>query len=401
MPMGTRKVSYCLDKSMDKRVRNQRIRVLLLIPHLGGGGAEQVTALLARGLSPEKYEIHLGLITQAGAEGEALPPWVTVHGLGAQRVRAGSLRLLGLVRRLRPEVVLSGMAHLNFLVLLLRPLFPRGTRVLVRQNATVSAALASGRLPFYTRLLYRLLYPLADRVICQSQAMADDLTGEVGIGPELVAVLPNPIDFAGIRAGRNKPYVWNGPGPHLLAVGRLAPEKGFDLLLEALTEIRREFPLADLVIAGAGPEEAALRLQCHALGLDNAVVFAGRVNNPYRFFAGASLFVLSSRHEGMPNALLEAAAAGLPLVALPASGGVVDLLRNRAGAWLAPEISAPSLAEVLTSALRGLRPGARFRHPFADDSKSRSGRLHPAGSSRRVGAERVGAPDTTGFPTTI
>jgi glycosyltransferase involved in cell wall biosynthesis len=386
---------------MNKRGRNQRIRVLLLIPHLGGGGAEQVTALLARGLSPEKYDIHLGLITQADAEGESLPSWVTVHGLGAQRVRAGALRLLGLVRRLRPQVVLSGMAHLNFLVLLLRPLFPRETHVLVRQNATVSAVLATGRLPFYTRLLYRLLYPLADRVICQSQAMADDLTGEVGIGPELVAVLPNPIDFAGIRAGRSKPYAWKGPGPHLLAVGRLAPEKGYDLLLEALAEIRSEFPQADLVIAGAGPEEAALRLQCHSLRLDDAVVFAGRVNRPYRFFAGASLFVLSSRHEGMPNALLEAAAAGLPLVALPASGGVVDLLRNCAGAWLAPEISATSLAKVLTAALRALTPGARFQHSFAADPELWTERTHPASKSRRVQSKGVSAHDPAGFPKTI
>ncbi len=391
---------------------NRRIRVLLLIPHLGGGGAEQVTALLARGLSAEKYDIHLGLVTQsaqeiqrhvsaAGAEAEPLPSWVTVHGLGARRVRAGALRLLSLVRRLRPEVVLSGMAHLNFLVLLLRPLFPRGTHVLVRQNATVSAALASGKLPFYTRLLYRLLYPLADRVICQSQAMADDLTGELGICPELVAVLPNPIDFAGIRAGQGKPYDWQGPGPHLLAIGRLAPEKGFDLLLDALAEVRREFPQADLVIAGAGPEEAALRLQCHRLRLDDAVVFAGRVNRPYRFFAGASLFVLSSRHEGMPNALLEAAAAGLPLVALPASGGVADLLRNCAGAWLAPEISASSLACTLTAALRALTPGMRFRHAFAADPALTTKRNRPAGRPRRAPSRGVGAHDPTGFPRTI
>jgi glycosyltransferase involved in cell wall biosynthesis len=387
-------VSYCLGKPM-----NQRIRVLLLIPHLGGGGAEKVTALLARGLSPEKYDVHLGLVTQAQAEGELLPPWVTVHALGAQRVRAGALRLLGLVRKVRPDVVLSGMAHLNFMVLLLRPLFPRGTHVLVRQNGTVSAALASGRLPFYTRLLYRLLYPLADRVICQSQAMADDLKGEVGIGPEMIAVLPNPIDFAGIRAGGQEPYAWDGPGPHLLAVGRLAPEKGFDLLLEALAEIRRAFPRADLVIAGAGPEEAALRLQCHSLRLDNAVVFAGHVNRPYRFFTGASLFVLSSRHEGMPNALLEAAAAGLPLVALPASGGVADLLRNCAGTWLAPEISASSLARVLAAALRVLTPGARFRYSFAADPKVR--RNPRAGRPSRVRSGSVGASGPSRFPKPI
>src|ERR1035437_6979099 len=159
----------------------QRLRVLLLIPHLGGGGAEQVTALLARGLSRDKYEVHLGLVTRSNAASPPLPPWVTVHNLSASRVRSGAFRLLRLVRRLKPDVILSGMAHLNFLVLMLRPFFPKSTRVLVRQNGTVSAALAFGDLPSYTRLLYRLLYRRADRVICQSQAMADDLAREAWV----------------------------------------------------------------------------------------------------------------------------------------------------------------------------------------------------------------------------
>ena len=338
----------------------KRVRILLLIPHLGGGGAEQVTTLLARGLSPEKYELHLGLITQGHGDAAGMPPWVTIHAFGASRVRAGAVRLVRLVRRLRPDVILSGMAHLNFLVLLLRLFFPSSTRVLVRQNGTISAALAHGGLPRYTRLLYRLLYRNADRVICQSRAMAADMAGAIQIGPEQIAVLPNPVDLDGIREGlreaKNKPERWSGPGPHLLAVGRLSHEKGFDLLLEALVRVRRAFPKADLMIAGGGAEESELRKKAKFLGLESAVCFAGHLSRPYELFLGATLFVLSSRHEGMPNALLEAAAAGLPIVALPSSGGVVDLLRNRPGAWVATNISAESLADSLLVALEVLHP---------------------------------------------
>ncbi len=125
---------------------------------------------------------------------------VTIHALGARRVRAGAFPLLRLVWRLRPGVILSGAPEVSFLVLLLRPLFPPKTRVLVRQNGTVSAALAFGGLPRYTRWLYRLLYRHADRVICQSRAMAEDLARELGIGEEQIAVLPNPVDLEGIRA---------------------------------------------------------------------------------------------------------------------------------------------------------------------------------------------------------
>lgn len=340
----------------------------MLIPHLGGGGAEQVIALLAQGLSRNKYELHLGLVTQAVAGPSPLPFCIHIHALGARRVRTAALRLLWLVRRLKPDVILSGIAHLSFLVLLLRPFYPSGTRVLVRQNGTVSAALAFGDLPGSTRLLYRLLYHHADRIICQTQAMANDLAGEFGIAQTQLAILANPVDVNAIRnAAAMSPNQWTGPGPHLLAVGRLAPVKGFDLLLQALTTVRKQFPEADLVIAGAGTEVAALKCECHELGLGSAVRFAGYVDHPSMYYPGASLFVLSSRHEGLPNALLEAAAGGLPLVAMPASLGVVDLLRAQPGTWVSTEISAPALAASLLAALQVLRPGERFAHPFIEE----------------------------------
>ncbi|MGA7832127.1 MAG: glycosyltransferase [Terracidiphilus sp.] len=347
---------------------NSRSRLLLLIPHLGGGGAEGVMALLARGLSAEKYELHLGVMTEEKEGAGPLPPWVQIHHLGASRVRLGAFALLRLVRNLKPDLILSGMFHLNFLVLLLRPLFPRRTRVLVRQNGSLSAPLASGGANFRTRLLYRLLYRYAEKVICQSRAMADELQRELRLDEDRLAVLPNPVDVEEIRNSiLQNQIVWPGRGPHLLAIGRLAREKGFDLLLRAMVLVRREFAEAGLLIAGAGPEEAALKAERHRLGLDSVVDFAGCLTPPWPCFADATLFVLSSRQEGLPNALLEAAAAGLPIVALPASAGVVELLRDRAGVWLAPEISAEALAASLLAALAALQPGERFAHRFVDE----------------------------------
>lgn len=347
----------------------QNLRVLVLVPHLGGGGAEKVAALLAGGLSKNKYDVHLGLITQSERGPETLPPWVSLHLLGARRVRSGAIPLLLLIRRIRPDVILSGAAHLNFLVLLLRPLFLRKTRVLVRQDATVSSVLSFGSVPWYTSLLYRVLYRRADHIICQSRAMADDLGQELRIEKERIVVLQNPIDVHAIRAAAGAPghstVCWLGPGPHLLAVGRLAPEKGFDLLLEALVTVRERFPRTEIIIAGAGPEEAALKARCRSLGLEGAVRLPGFVQRPYIFYGEASLFVLSSRHEGMPNALLEAAAGGLPIVATPASGGIVDFLRNRPDAWITPEISAASLASTLLKALEEMNAGQRFHRSFS------------------------------------
>ena len=344
-----------------------RLKVLLLIPHLGGGGAERVTAHLARNLSSTKYELHLGLITQADAGPEVFPRCVNLHALGRSRVRAAAIPLLRLIRLLQPDVILSGMAHLNFLVLMMRPFLRRNTCVLVRQNASISASLAFAELPIGTRILYRLFYPRADRVICQTPAMAAELAAQLGIPTLRLAVLPNPVQVEMLRTSReDAPTQWSGAGPHLLAVGRLSREKGFDLLLNAFAKVCETFPNADLVIAGAGPEHAALQAECRRLGLAAAVRFAGYVDHPHSYFPGASAFVLSSRQEGLPNALLEAAAGGLPIVALPAAAGLKDLLRSQPGVWLAQEVSSEALGSSLLLALKALRPCQRFEHAFVE-----------------------------------
>jgi glycosyltransferase involved in cell wall biosynthesis len=341
-----------------------RTRVLLLSPKIGGGGAQKVMALLARGLSQERFEVHLGLVRSGDPGAGDLPNWVTVHALDTPRARSAALPLLRLIWRVRPNVILSGAPEISFVVLLLRPFFPRGTRILVRQNSTVSSVLRRGSVPPYTRLLYRLLYRRAHCVVCQSEAMAEDLAQEIGIAQDRISVLPNPVDIEGILAARNAPSSWSGEGPHLLAVGRLAPEKGYDLLTEALVKVRERYPSADLKIAGSGQEQQRIQALIEKRDLRGAVRIEQSLETPYRLFPGATLFVLSSLHEGMPNALLEAGAAGLPIVATPASGGVVDLLRGRKGAWLAAEITSAALADALIRALGDIRPGERFHHAF-------------------------------------
>jgi len=354
-------------KSLLGHAMTHRTRILFLIPHLEGGGAAQVTALLAGNISQDRFEVHLGIVARCSPESARLPSWVRVHAMGASRIRRAGLRLIRLVREVRPEVIVSGMAHLNFLVLLLRPVFPGRPPVLVRQNTTVSSVLREGTEPFWTEFLYRTLYPRAQGILCQSEAMAADLVARIDVPRHRVSVLSNPVDAEKVQAAQKQASHWKGPGPHLLAVGRLAPEKGFDLLLVALGRVKKDFPAADLTIIGSGEEDHSLRVRCNSLGLKGCVHFAGQVNAPYSYFLGASAFVLPSRYEGMPNALLEAGIAGLPIVALPSSGGVVELLNHWPGAWIAADVSAQALGDILLQALRAIRPGQRF-HRVWDSS---------------------------------
>lgn len=341
------------------------LKLLLLIPHLGGGGAERVVAQLARHLDPVRFSVHLGLVAQDFPGAGPLPASVKVHRLECNRVRWAAPFVLQIVRKIQPDVILCGMAHLNFLILLLRPFLPRQTRILVRQNTTASSAADS--LP--VRFAYRHLYPRADGIVCQSQAMADDLAKGFGIPRKKLVVLANPIDIPPrLVNSSDSCALWRADSwPRLLAIGRLAPEKGMDLLLKSLQKIVGRFPRAHAVILGSGPQAEALQRLVRELGVDGAVTFAGHRKDVAETFAGATLFVQPSRHEGMPNALLEAAAAGLPIVATPASQGICDLLKDASGTWLAPAITADSLAETILRALvesRTTEEPQRFRHAF-------------------------------------
>lgn len=340
--------------------------ILLLIPHLGGGGAERVMALLSERLDPEKYRVHIGLVTATDTANIELPSTVTVHALGARRVRYSMIPILRLVWRVRPDAILSGMAHLNLAVLLLRPFFPKKTRVLVRQNGLPAA----GDAGLFSSPLYRTLYRRADAIICQSGAMAGNLALAARCNRTL-HVLPNPVDLSAIRSrAESRQNQWSGPGPHLLAIGRLAPEKGFDLLLRATALLRFEFPRADLTILGAGREEAALHALACKLALERSVRFAGHVLHPEAWFAGATLFVLSSTREGTPNALLEAAVEGMPIVATPALGGLRELLAGRPGVWMADHVSAVALKTALATALNALEPAQRFQHAWIEEFRT-------------------------------
>jgi glycosyltransferase involved in cell wall biosynthesis len=343
----------------------RRSTILLLMPHLGGGGAERVMSLLARSLPCDSFDVHVGLMTEKSCPEENLPPRVHVHGLGARRVLFGAIGLLRLVWQLHPDLIISGMFHLNFLVLLLRPLFPRATRVLVRQNGMLPARTDRSRSRAVLGL-YRATYPHANGIICQTPAMAEDIVRLVGLSTKL-HVLRNPVDLQEIRQlAARSPRHWSGNGPHLLAVGRLCVEKGFDLLLDGFATLRRHYPSADLAILGQGAEEKALRTRCNALGLTACVFFEGYVDKPASWFAGASLLVIPSREEAFPNILLEGAAAGLPIVTTPCSPGVTQLLHGQSGTWLARNVSSDALTKSLIAALATLRPGERFRHLWLD-----------------------------------
>ena len=350
-----------------------RVRALLLLPNLGVGGAQCVTATLVQNLDPGRYAVHLVLLTESEWSGREFPASACLHCLAANRPgtsargRHAILRLITLAWRLRPQLIFIGMAHLAPLGLLLRALLPGQARIVLRQNGAPSSVLAAMPLQTFSRAVLAAAYRRADAVICQTHTTAEELRREFNLDPVRLHVLPNPVDVEHLRERGASPSPESHPC--LLAVGRLVPEKGFDLLLDAFAALKDDFPVLRLRIAGSGPCRAALESQSRRLGIEDRVEFLGELRTPSQHFPDALAFVLSSREDELPNALLEAAAAGLPVVATPASPGLAALIADRAGVWMAQENSATALEAALRDALTCLRPRQRFVHewmqPFA------------------------------------
>lgn len=315
-------------------------RVLLAIPSYRGGGAERVVTTLARRLSPERFDVHVVVVQDDGPLGQTLPDHVTRHSLSSARVSQAALPLLRLVRQLRPDVVLTAASHLNALAGMLRPAFPRGTHLIVRETGVLETSLAAWRFGRILKPALALAYRQADRVIGQSSFALQEIRAQFGVPQDRLIRIANPIEVdshtPAIREQTTSPFgspsesqisVNGWPrGPYLLGVGRLGPEKGFDRLIQAFPDLKRSHPHAELWIIGEGTERASLQRLAEDLGVGRSVHLPGYQSDVPRWMAHADLFVLSSRTESLPNVLLEAVACDCPVVALEQLGGTREVL---------------------------------------------------------------------------
>lgn len=187
----------------------------------------------------------------------------------------------------------------------------------------------------------------ADVITVVSQHMRSTLEQIPGINPHRIHVVPNGID----------PDFWcpshrpRSQGLKMLSAGRLEPVKGFDLLISAFTDVAHAVPDARLVVAGQGSQRQDLERQVADAGLSDRVVFTGildrwQLRDAYR---DADLFVLPSRSEGLPLALLEAMATGLPFVAADV-GGVSEIATQQSGCCV-PAEDVQALGRMLVHAL--------------------------------------------------
>lgn len=337
-------------KTLAEEAEVARTDIAFLLPFLSDGGAERVMMDLAVEAAARGRRVDMVVVNHDRPVVTDLGPKVRIVDLNRSRVAFALPALVRYLIRSRAKAVLATIGHTNVLAVVAARLVP-GTRVVVREANTVGEDTTGSALKRWAvRSLMWGAYKAANTIIAVSEGVAKSLIEELGVLEGRVRVILNPVITPRVLDGaREDPaHDWfaQGEPPVVLAVGRLVEQKGFDTLIRAFATLRSRQECR-LVILGEGRLRSELHALARDLGVDEDVSMPGFVANPFAYMARAELFVLSSRWEGLPNALIQAMAVGTKVVSTDCPSGPSEVTDGGRLAPLVPVDDVRAMADAM------------------------------------------------------
>lgn len=324
-------------------------RVAIFLPSLRGGGAERVMVTLANGFAQRGLEVDLVLAKAEGPYLSDVGTGVRIVNLNASRVLFSLPRLVRYLRRHKPVAMLSALSHANIIAIVARGMARTPTRLVVSERGVPLRSEATSR---RGRLVYRamkFLYPYAEKIIPVSRDVARVLKEDFNIRCEKMQVINNPVDISRIRQLEKElpeHRFISDKFYKIIAVGRLDEIKGYDTLLRSISLIEKKKNFR-LLVLGEGPLRDHLEHLAASLDIQDIVDFVGFQKNPFGWISASDVYVLSSRSDAMPNAMLQALACGVPIVSTDCPGGPAEILENGRWGRLVPVNDAIAMAKAI------------------------------------------------------
>jgi glycosyltransferase involved in cell wall biosynthesis len=329
-------------------------KIAFFIQDLRAGGAERNVTRIMNGIVARGFETELVVVNRTGAFFSELDDRISVIELPQARTLTSIVGLGQYILQRRPAALVASLTHTNIAAIIANVATRRRTKLVVVERNHFSTSVKGRR--GLVRLAYAaapLLYPRADAVAAVSAGVRDDLATCIGVPPDSIDVLYNPVVSKEVSLLAEEPVAdpWFSDGvPVVLGVGRLERQKNFALLIKAFGLVRRG-RAARLAILGQGELQPELERLVDALGLRDSVKLLGFDSNPFRYMRRAAVFVLSSDWEGLPTALIEAMACGAPVVSTDCPSGPREILRGGRVGRLVPTGDADALARAIDATL--------------------------------------------------
>jgi len=357
-------------------------RLAIFLPALHAGGAERVMLNLASELSARGHDVDLVLATAVGPYLDTVPAGIRVVDLRCRRTVTALLPLVNYLRNARPSALYAAIDHANVVAIGAAAIARTATRVIASVHGPLSIDSGANHLRAgIVMQLARWLYRRADRVVAVSEGIRRDAIATLGLAPSQVTVIHNTVlttdPVARGRAPLDADLADLEEKPFIVTAGRLIATKDMATLLQGFSQLAGPADL-QLVILGDGPERHHLENLTGELGLSDRVRFAGFRANPFAFFARARLFVMSSRREGLPTVLIEAMAAGCPIVSTDCPHGPREILDNGRYGTLVPMADPQALAVAIEAMLGQPTPAERLAERIADFDTGRLVERHLA-----------------------
>ena len=322
---------------------NRPLPIAIAIQSFHPGGTERQMIELVRRLDPRQWQVHVACFRSEGV-------WVErVRDSAASLVEfpiSGFARSASLVQMRRfarwcrdEGIALVHTTDLYTNIFFLPGALLAGVPVRIGSRREIAAGKSVAQLA-----AQRASYVCAHRIVANAEAAATRLRRE-GVRADCISVIPNGLDLSRF-AVRMLPERLR----RICVVANLRPEKGHDTLIEAAPAVLARFPDAHFELVGDGSERAALEQRVRSRGLEHAFTFAGHVENVAGRLADADVFAFPSDSEAFPNAVLEAMAAGLPVVA-SAVGGITEVVQHGHSGLLIPPRHPEALADTLCGLL--------------------------------------------------
>lgn len=282
-------------------------KIAFIIPNLAVGGAEKMLLTIANSLCT-CYEIHIIFLKKEGLLLNALDEKITTWDVNNGRIYFSIIKILKITKKINPDIIFSWMGYLNAYLIFFKKFFPKNIHWYARESNIPSLINKMLRFTFLFEYFYRF-YKNYDKIICQTEFMANDLIQNYKVRPESIYIISNPYSLKDISEKINP---FNEQKHNILFIGRLRAEKKVEYLIKALALLPVNYHLN---IVGDGDQKLMLMQEVKKMDLTDRVTFFGNSPEPGKYYRFSDCMVLCSEFEGLPNVAIEALCNGCPVIA--------------------------------------------------------------------------------------